>query len=404
MQQTRSGRIFRGSFTQQEPIPEAGIAAAVDILRSGRLHRYNLAGDERGMVAELEFEYAAWQGARHCLAVTSGGQAMQIALRALGLGPGARVLSNAFTLAPVPGAIAAVGAQAVLVECDEELCIDLGDLERKAENHECDGLLLSHMRGHLCDMDKLMAICARHGLIVIEDCAHTMGARWDGRLSGQFGHAACFSTQTYKHMNSGEGGFLTTADPEVMARATILSGSYMNYAHHGAGPEPDAFVRARLEMPNCSARMDAVRAAILRAQLIHLDDNIARWSERHEVVRARLDGVAGVALPRPLDKAMRVGSSFQFRLPRADAALCRDLIAGCEGRGVVLKWFGAPDPVGFTSNHASWRYMQAQDLPQTDRILSTLFDMRLPLTFSLDDCALIGDIIAEEIAALGLAA
>ena len=93
------------------------------------------------------------------------------------------------------------------------------------------------MRGHLCDMDRLVPICDRRGVALIEDCAHTMGATWRGRRSGSFGLAGCFSTQTYKHMNSGEGGLLVSDDAEFMARATILSGSYMLYARHGAGPE-----------------------------------------------------------------------------------------------------------------------------------------------------------------------
>ena len=172
--------IFTGSFTQQEPIPEEGIAAALAVMRSGRLHRYNVKGDEAGEVALLEQEVAAAMGAKYCLAVASGGYAMTTALRALGVKPGDRVLSNAFTLAPVPGAIAAVGAVPVFVGVTEALTIDLDDLEAKADQARV--LLLSHMRGHICDMDRLLEICARHGVQVIEDCAHTMGGVPTGRL------------------------------------------------------------------------------------------------------------------------------------------------------------------------------------------------------------------------------
>src|SRR5690606_6136536 len=111
-----------------------------------RLHRYNLADGEAGEAALLEQEFAAAMGARYCLAVASGGYAMTTALRALGVGPGDRVLSNAFTLAPVPGAIAAVGAVPVFVGVTEALTIDLDDLEAKAD--QAGVLLLSHMRGH----------------------------------------------------------------------------------------------------------------------------------------------------------------------------------------------------------------------------------------------------------------
>ena len=123
---------FTKPFTQQEPIPEAGIAAALAVLRHGRLHRYNTVGDEISETAALEEEFAAFAGARYCLAVASGGYALGCALRALGVGPGDRVLTNAFTLAPVPGAIAAVGAVPVFVDVDEGLTIDLDDLAAKA--------------------------------------------------------------------------------------------------------------------------------------------------------------------------------------------------------------------------------------------------------------------------------
>ena len=116
---------FTGSFTQQEPIPDAAIEAAVAVLKSGRLHRYNTAPDEAGEVALLEQEFAAEMDAKFCLAVASGGYAMATALRALGVKPGDKVLTNAFTLAPVPGAIAAVGARPVFVDVTEDLVIDL---------------------------------------------------------------------------------------------------------------------------------------------------------------------------------------------------------------------------------------------------------------------------------------
>ena len=173
---------FTGSFTQQESIPEAGIEAAIAVLRHGRLHRYNTNADELSETALLEQEYAAYVGSKYCLAVASGGYAMATALRALGVGHGDKVLSNAFTLAPVPGAIAAVGAQPVFVGVTEGLTIDLDDLETKLD--QASVLLLSHMRGHICDMDRLMAMCDAADVKVVEDCAHTMGASWNGVPSG----------------------------------------------------------------------------------------------------------------------------------------------------------------------------------------------------------------------------
>ena len=391
--------IFTGSFTQQEPLPDEAIEAALAVLRHGRLHRYNLAPGEAGEVALLEEEFAALTGAKYCLAVASGGYALGCALRALGVGPGELVLTNAFTLAPVPGAIAGVGARPVLVETTARLVIDLADLERKIAVSGARVLLLSHMRGHICDMDALMEICEGAGVQVVEDCAHTMGARWAGVPSGRHGVMACYSAQTYKHVNSGEGGLLISDDAQAMARAVILSGSYMLYGRHRAAPPEEAFERVRLETPNISGRMDNLRAAILRPQLSRLEARCAAWNARYRAVEEGLRGTPGLELiERPPQEAF-VGSSFQFLLPGWAPEAVRQVVERCAARGVELKWFGAPQPEGFTSRHDSWRYAGTQHLPQTDAVLAGLLDMRLPLTFSLEDCALIARIIAEEVTA-----
>ncbi|WP_119165142.1 DegT/DnrJ/EryC1/StrS family aminotransferase [Algihabitans albus] len=385
---------FTGSFTQQEPIGEEAIAAAVEVLRSGRLHRYNTLGDELSEASRLERDYADYQGSRYCLACASGGYAMQIALKAAGLRAGEAVLTNAFTLAPVPGAIVNAGGAPVFVEITRDLVLDLDDLARKHADSGARFLLLSHMRGHLADMDRLMAFAEAHGVTVIEDCAHTMGAQWRGRNSGNFGLAGCFSTQTYKHLNSGEGGFLTSDDPDFMARAIVLSGSYMQYERHGAAPGPEAFADVRLETPNWSGRMDNLRAAVLRPQLAGLDANCARWNERYRAVERKLRSVNSLEVPVRPPEERYVGSSIQFLVPGISEAAARTFLAATGALGVELKWFGDEEPVAFTSTHKSWRYLEPQSLPQTDAVLSGLFDMRIPLTFSLEDCAQIGDIIA----------
>ncbi|MFC6687323.1 DegT/DnrJ/EryC1/StrS family aminotransferase [Jhaorihella thermophila] len=389
---------FTGSFTQQEPIPEEGIEAALAVLRSGRLHRYNVAPGEVGEVALLEREFAVQMDAKYCLAVASGGYALATALRAVGVAPGEPVLTNAFTLAPVPGAIASVGAVPVFVGVSEALTIDLEDLAAKAGRAKV--LMLSHMRGHICDMDALMQIARTHGLTVIEDCAHTMGASWNGVKSGRHGAVGCYSTQTYKHVNSGEGGLLVTDDEEIAARAVILSGSYMLYDRHLAAPDREVFERVKYDTPNISGRMDHLRAAILRPQLRDLDAQVRRWNDRYRVIEEGLRGTPGLTvIERPVAEHF-VGSSFQFLLLDWPAEKVQAVVARCADRGVELKWFGAPEPHGFTSRYDSWRYAPSAPMPATDRVLAGILDMRVPLTFSLNDCALIARIIRAEVSAV----
>jgi dTDP-4-amino-4,6-dideoxygalactose transaminase len=399
-------RPFKGAFTQQEPIGEAAIAAAVAVMRTGRLHRYNTVAGEISQASLLEAEYAAYQGQPYCLACASGGYAMHIALLAAGIRPGEPVLTNAFTLSPVPGAIANAGGKPVLVECTRDLVIDLDDLEAKAARRKARFLLLSHMRGHIANMDRIGRILEAHGITLIEDCAHTMGASWEGVKSGNHGLAGCFSTQTYKHMNSGEGGLLTSNDPAFMARAIILSGSYMFYERHGATPDASHFRDIRLDTPNCSGRIDNLRAAMLRPQLAELDRNIARWNDRYRTLEGALERSGLFHLPvRPKPESY-VGSSIQFLLEGISQEDALAFVAANKARGVELKWFGAQEPVAFTSNHHSWRYMEPQSLPQTDAVLSGLFDMRIPLTFSVADCTHIAEIIvhcAEQLRLKGAA-
>ncbi|MGJ5618608.1 DegT/DnrJ/EryC1/StrS family aminotransferase [Sulfitobacter sp. MF3-043] len=390
--------IFKGSFTQQEAIPEDGIEAAIAVMRHGRLHRYNTAPGEVAETALLEQEFAAQVGAKYCLAVASGGYAMATALRAVGVKPGDKVLTNTFTLAPVPGAIAAVGAVPVFVGVTDQLVIDLDDLAAKAD--QADVLLLSHMRGHLADMDALMAICDAAGVTVIEDCAHTMGASWNGVASGTQGKIGCYSCQTYKHVNSGEGGLFVTNDAEVAARAIILSGSYMLYERHAAGPRKEAFETIRYETPNISGRMDNLRAAILRPQLRKLDAQRTRWNARYYEIEKGLRDTPGLTvIDRPAQEVI-VGSSIQFLLKDWAEDAVREVLKRCAARGVELKWFGGAEPVGFTSRYDSWRYVDAPRMPASDAILAGIVDMRVPLTFSLEDCALIARIIRAEVSAV----
>ena len=387
--------VFKGSFTQQEPIPEAGIEAAVAVMRSGRLHRYNTVAGETAQTVLLEQEFAASVGMKYCLAVASGGYAMATALRAVGVKAGERVLTNAFTLAPVPGAIAAVGAVPVFVGVTPALVLDLDDLAAKAG--EGGVLLLSHMRGHICDMERLMEICDEAGIMVIEDCAHTMGAAWKGKPSGTWGKVGCYSCQTYKHVNAGEGGLFVTEDAEVAARAIMYSGSYMLYETHLAGPPKEVFETIRYETPNISGRMDNLRAAILRPQLADLATQCVRWNERYFAIEAGLRDTTGLTvIERPAEEAI-VGSSIQFLLDGWNGASVQELLARCKARGVELKWFGNAEPVGFTSRYDSWSYVDAPAMPASDKVLAGIVDMRVPLTFTLEDCAQIARIIREEV-------
>ena len=141
-----------------------------------------------------------------------------------------------------------------------------------------------------------------------------MGASWNKKPSGSYGIVGCFSTQTYKHINSGEGGLITTNDPEIMAKSIALSGSYMMFEKHLSAPDKAHFDVAKYETPNISGRMDQLRAAILRPQLKELDNQIARWNERYMIIESSLRRVEGLQIIERQTEENFVGSSFQFLL------------------------------------------------------------------------------------------
>ena len=387
---------FTKEFTRQEPIPEAGIKRALELMQSGRLHRYNTAAGEVSEAALLEKEYAEYVGARYCLGLSSCGSSIYVALKSVGVQPGDKILCNAFTLAPVPGAIENAGAVPVFVEITQDYLTDLEDLKNKAVQSRANFFLLSHMRGHIVDMDRVMEICRELDITLIEDCAHTVGCRWAGTFTGRFGKVGCYSSQTYKHMNSGEGGLLVTDDDDVIARAILYSGSYMLYERHLSRPPLEVLNRYKKLIPNFSLRMSNLVAALIRPQLADLDQQCRRWNKRYVLLEKELTGVSHIRIPKRKAEEGYVGSSLQFTLTDTDIASVETFLKTCADRGVDIKWFGAKEPSAFTSSWESWQYVkEVQPLPNTRKILDFMCDFRIPLTFSMDDCKTVAAVIRQ---------
>lgn len=386
-------------LTSPEPIPEAGIAKAVDLMRSGRLFRYGeTAPGQLSPAADLEQKFATAIGRRYAIGVNSCGAALFLALRASGVAPGDRVLVNGFTLAPVPGAIAHAGGVPVIVEIDQRCMIDLDDLEQQAAETGAKTLLLSHMRGHISNLDEVMTIATRHGINVIEDCAHTLGANWVGRPTGSFGVAGCFSLQTFKHINAGEGGIIVTDDPDLAAQAIILSGSYMLYPQHAARPDEEAFEKWRAVTPNFSLRLSALAATVALPQLDELDERIRKMNHAYERLAAELSAIDGVEVIERDPREEFVGSSLQLRLPSLDAGQIGAIIDFCRSHKLDLKWFGQERMEGFTSRPAQWKYITPSgQAPRTEEILRSLCDMRIPPSMTADHCRQIATIVAAAV-------
>jgi len=321
-------------------------------------------------------------GTRYALAVSSCSAAMFLALAALGLRPGARVRVPAFTFAAVPSAVVHAGAVPVLAEVGGDLRLDLGDVERRMQEG-IDALLVSHMRGHTSDMDALMALAARHDVPLVEDAAHSLGTRWDGRMIGGLGAMGCFSFQSYKLVNGGEGGMLVSDDADLMARAVIMSGAYEeNWKKHPEiGPACECWQN---RLPLYNMRMSNLSAVVIRAQMPEIARRVRDGRTNHDRLAAALRAHPLFEVPEALAPEERAPDSLQFLIagaPEPEAMRAFAEMARAAGAPVAL--FGAGE--GNARVFWNWAFLGTlPDLPVTRAVLLRAADLRLPAYFTAD--------------------
>src|SRR5665647_1683171 len=213
-------RILFTDFDSPDPVPEMAFKSVITVLATNKLWRYQHHCLEDSQVSLLEKEIADFCGAKYALAVSSCSAAMYIGLLCVGVKHGDKVLTSGFTFVAVPSTIIQIGAIPVLIETTENYCLDIEDLKKKiVDNRDAKVLLLSHMRGHISQMDQIVDICKENNIFLIEDCAHSLGCKWDGKFTGTFGKIGCFSFQSYKIINAGEGGVFITDDEDIFAKS-----------------------------------------------------------------------------------------------------------------------------------------------------------------------------------------
>ncbi|MEM9320346.1 MAG: aminotransferase class I/II-fold pyridoxal phosphate-dependent enzyme [Pseudomonadota bacterium] len=379
-----------------EAIPEAARAEIDRLMQSGDLFRYTAAQD--APVTLLEREFAALMGTKYALAVSSCSAALFLSLRALNLPRDAKVLIPGFTFAAVPSAVIHADCQPVLVECGENYRIDLADFEAKLAGAHA--VIISHMRGHTSDMDAIMALCDAAGIPVIEDAAHSLGTTWNGRKIGTLGRIGCFSFQSYKLVNAGEGGILITDDADLVARAIIMSGAYEHmWKKHDI--VADAMARWQNALPLYNLRLSNLSAAVIRPQLNEIARRVRDGRANHDHVAAALNTSAWLNVPDPLGPEERAPDSIQFNLRGFTTdAEARAFAEAAANRGVKVQIFGLS-----TDNaraYWNWQFIPGEppDLPQTKAMLMRACDVRLPARLTREDCDFVIDALlsaAEEV-------
>jgi len=383
-----------------DPVPEEGQMEALELMKSGRMYRYNVASAEESVVSKCEQEITAYTGHKYCVALNSCGSALMLLLKTTGCKNGDKVISNAFTFGAVPSAIEHAGGKAVYVESNYDHVIDMEDLEKKLkENPDCNHVMISHMRGKLGDMNGIKALCDKYDAILLEDCAHSLGVRYEDKHSGHVGIACGISSQSYKMINSGEGGFLLTDDPEIAAKTAVYAGAYEGLAaKHMTVPGPEHFKDLPVEIPNYSLRMNAVSAAIIRPQIKTLDERIAKYNKRYSDLCERMEARVGDHMTVPQltpEVSLMVHDSFQFNLDKKwTPEMIEDFLAECGAHGLPVELFGHKSNA---RNFVNWGFAPAEEpLPKTAEMLSRACDVRLPLMWDDEDFEDMANVLAES--------
>ena len=378
-----------------EPIPESALAEVTNLLTSGDLFRYT---NEGSPVSLLEAEFAEHLGSKYALCVSSCSAALFISLKALGLPRDARVMIPAFTFAAVPSSIVHADCIPVLCECKDDYRIDINDF--KAKLPTVDAVIISHMRGHTSDMDAIMALCEQANIPVIEDAAHSLGTKWHGKNIGTIGKIGCFSFQSYKLLNSGEGGIMVTDDADIIARAVIMSGAY----EHNWKKHPvlhSAFAKWQNQLPLYNVRLNNLSAAIIRPQIGEIARRVRDGRRNHDHVAAQLNTSPWLTVPAKLEAEERAPDSIQFNVVGMSDAETKAFADAAQARGIKVQVFGQS-----TDNARAfwnWQFMPEQvELPQTRSMLMKACDVRLPARLTLEECDLVAQALiaaAEDVMA-----
>lgn len=298
-------------------VDESDAQHAAEVVRAGRGGWCRLGlGD--GEVSSFEREWASYHDAEHCLAVTNGTAAIECALQGLGLRPGDEVIVPSITFVATASGVLMARGIPVFADCIPETCqIDPDDVERKI-TERTRGIALVHYGGYPADLDRLKDVAERHGLFILEDCAHAQGTEWRGRKVGAIGDVGTFSFQGSKSLTCGEGGAIVTNRDDVYEAC---------WAYHHIGRTLGS-EKYEHETVGPNLRLSEIQAAVLRTQLAKLQGQVER---RMATAKRLADGLRDIPGVEPLLEDERITQrGFYFYVMRFDEETW-----GCDKRRFV---------------------------------------------------------------------
>lgn len=317
-----------------------------------------------GAVSEFEREFAEYCNTEHCVGVDSGYSALELIVRAYDIGPGDEVITAANTFIATTLAISNTGATPVLVDCDPQTYnIDASKIEA-AITPRTKAIMPVHLYGQAADMDAIVGIARKHGLLVFEDAAQASGARYKGRRAGSLGDAAAFSFYPGKNLGAyGDGGAVTTNDAAIAEKIRLLRniGQKVKYYH---------------EVKGYNHRLDTIQAAVLRVKLPYLDG----WNaSRRRAAATYAEMLAGLPIvaPETADYAEHIFHLFVVRVSGGREALMDRL----KGAGIATG-LHYPIPIHLQPAYVELGYKRG-DFPVTEAYADEI--LSLPIFPELDD-------------------
>ncbi len=345
MERIMPNRMDRGFYQYQSEFEEK----ALEVLRSG----WYIMGSE---LKHFEDEFASFLGESYCVGLASGLDALWIAFRLLGIGSGDEVIVQGNTyIASVMG-ITMNGATPVFVEPDEYYNIDADKIEEKITDRT-KAVLAVHLYGQASNMDRIVAICRKHGLRLVEDCAQSHGAMFNGKMTGTFGDIGCFSFYPSKNLGAfGDAGAIVTNDKRIAEDARV----FRNY-----GSEK----RYYNKVVGANSRLDEIQAGLLRVRLKHLDELM---EEKKRICERYLNGLNNnkLELPHIREGATHIWHQFVVRSPYRDQLMN---YLNDNGIGTIIHY---PIPPHLSEAY-EYLGMKKGDLPITEQYADSVLSIPL---------------------------
>ena len=346
---------------------DAEIRAVADVIESGWVS----SGD---LTREFEKQFAAYVGTRYALAVSSGFSALFAVLKCAGIT--GDVILPSFTFGASANAVALAGGNPVFTDVDPQTRNVTAETIEACLTPSTQAVMVVHFGGLPCDMDPIIELADRHGLLLVEDSAQTLGATYRGRQAGSFG-VGCFSFFATKNISTGEGGMITTDDAHLYDRLRL-------FVAHGISKEREASWQREVSSAGMNLRMSQIAAALGRVQLGKLEDLNNRRKKVADEYTKRLGSLEGVALPFVPSGRSHV---YQMYTVLVDSSIRNSLVEELKRSGVEASVHFDP-PV---HRHACYQENSSYPLPHTERLAAEIVTLPMYPDMTVSDVEYVTD-------------